>query len=313
MNLQPARNDGLPCYEVDGFGHYRHNPFRATHLAMRDWPTLWAVAVVDDVSRKYYLHDAYAERGKARDEARRIAALPITKSSQSYETLSALRPRDCGLRRNIYVRFEVELPRASVLFGPLSNAGLTTFTQTTVEEDALFEEVLSFQYETSMKLLRLATRGLRRLPVTVRRRVWSFAFTPRASPHPSNDLVAPKHLPPMLFSIDSYPKQIPPYFGRWIATMPRDATVNDVVRYIHGKLWHLAKDEDHADIYYDVNELVDACVKLSWPEPDSSTPRYIRQAKNFQYFMDRLASKDGLPHVQALASDRWTGTVDEFY
>ena len=95
--------------------------------------------------------------------------------------------------------------------------------------------------------------------------------------------------------------------------MPRDATVNDVVRYIHGKLWHLAKDEDHADIYYDVNELVDACVKLSWPEPDSSTPRYIRQAKNFQYFMDRLASKDGLPHVQALASDRWTGTVDEFY
>ena len=280
---------------------------------MRDWPTLWAVAVVDDVSRKYYLHDAYAERGKARDEARRIAALPITKSSQSYETLSALRPRDCGLRRNIYVRFEVELPRASVLFGPLSNAGITTFTQTTVEEDALFEAVLSFQYETAMEYLRLTTRGLRMLPVTVRRRVCSFAFTARASPHPASDLVVSQHLTPMFFSIDSYHKQIPPYFGRWIASVPRDATVNDVVRSMHRKLWDLAQDEDHDEWEYDDRALMGACVRLSWREPDRSTPRYIRQAKSFQQFVGELDLEDGLPHVKALAYDRWTGAVDEFY
>ena len=46
----------LPCYEVDGFGHYRHDPRRPHHV-IRDWPTIWAVAVIDDVSRKYYLHD----------------------------------------------------------------------------------------------------------------------------------------------------------------------------------------------------------------------------------------------------------------
>ena len=75
MSLLATRNGALPCHEVDGFGHYRHNPNRATHLAVRDWPTVWAVAVVDDVSRTYYLHDGYADRGKAQDEARRVAAL----------------------------------------------------------------------------------------------------------------------------------------------------------------------------------------------------------------------------------------------
>ena len=75
----------------------------------------------------------------------------------------------------------------------------------------------------------------------------------------------------------------------------------------------LAEDEDHAAIYYDDHILLDACLKLLWPEPDRSIPRYIRQAKNFQQFVDGLALKDELPHVAALAYDRWTGTFEEFY
>ena len=118
----------------------------------------------------------------------------------------------------------------------------------------------------------------------------------------------------MLFSIDgTYHKQIPPYFGRWIASVPRDATVNDVVRSMHGRLWDLAKDEDHDEWDYGDRVLMGACVKLSWREPDRSTPRYIRQAKSFQQFVGGLALEDGLPHVKALAYNRWTGTVDEFY
>ena len=297
----------LPCYEVDGFGHYRHDPRRPHHV-IRDWPTIWAVAVIDDVSRKYYLHDGYAVRERARDEAQRIAVQLL-----SPEGMSMLPPFDDGLRRNLYVRFEIEVSRSSVLFGPLSGAGIHTFALAT-DEDVLLEEVLKLQQETAMDFLRLTTRGLKMLPKDVRQRVWSFAFTPRASPHPACDTALSQHLPPMVFSIDgTYHKQIPPYFGTWIATVPHDATVNDVVRLMHAKLWDLAEDEDHAHIYYDDHILLGACLKLLWPEPDRSIPRYIRQAKSFQQFVDGLALKDGLPHVKALAYDRWTGSLEEFY
>ena len=97
------------------------------------------------------------------------------------------------------------------------------------------------------------------------------------------------------------------------AAVRRDATVNDAIRSMHRKLWGLAQDEDHDEWEYDDRVLMGACVRLSWREPDRSTPRYIRQAKSFQQFVGELDLEDGLPHVKALAYDRWTGAVDEFY
>ena len=58
----------LPCHQVDGFGHYRHNPQRPVCL-VKDWPTIWSVAIIDENYDHYHLHGGYATRDEAQGEA----------------------------------------------------------------------------------------------------------------------------------------------------------------------------------------------------------------------------------------------------
>ena len=39
---------GLPCHEVDGFGHFQHDPTYTydNPMGLRDWPTTWAVVLI---------------------------------------------------------------------------------------------------------------------------------------------------------------------------------------------------------------------------------------------------------------------------
>ena len=65
-------SEELTCYQVDGFGHIRHKPSRPV-CSVKDWPTIWAVAIMDEANDQYFLHDSFATRDKAHCEAQRLA------------------------------------------------------------------------------------------------------------------------------------------------------------------------------------------------------------------------------------------------
>ena len=67
---------GLPVYEVDGFGDFQHNPTFVTPFGLQDWPTVWAVALIegdDDYTLSYHFHAGCESREDALAEARRLS------------------------------------------------------------------------------------------------------------------------------------------------------------------------------------------------------------------------------------------------
>ena len=65
---------GLPVFVVDGFGDFQHDPRCVTSCGLRDWPTVWAVALIegdDDYTLRYHFHASCESREDALAEARR--------------------------------------------------------------------------------------------------------------------------------------------------------------------------------------------------------------------------------------------------
>ena len=120
----------LPCKEVDGFGHFRHEPSREA-CPVKDWPQVWAVAIVDENSDHYVLHDKYATRQEALSEAQR-AAKKLVVDQQARRQLLWKNHGPCVMREDVfdmtddpYLRLEQRF--GFVLFGPLTSSGAALF------------------------------------------------------------------------------------------------------------------------------------------------------------------------------------------
>ena len=298
----------LPCYEVDGFGDCRHDPARAPTHKIRYWPFLWGVALFDDTLRDFYLYAAFATREEAQDEARRISLNLHRDQGECRRTLPTRIgfdvPQDFASQHpNLEALFEFGAAGECTLFGPHTNAGLASLPQAN-KADQLIQDIVKFQNWVAMEYLLLTARGLRRLSVDVRQRVYSFAYTSQAWAEPRRDPTASGYSSLMAFTLSSSPKTIPPFYGSWTAHASCHATVNDVVRLVHAKLWEISTNEDHAEWFYDDDILLMTEVSLidvPGLEFRRGMPPYIRQACKFQQYVSRLAIRDGLPHVRAIA------------
>ena len=147
INVEQVRDDcrrrvfvdhyraGLPCHEVDGFGHFQHDPTYTydNPMGLRDWPTIWAVVLIegkDDYALSFHFHAGHESRGEALWDARRLSISLV--HDQEVRRLS-LRS---SLRRSLfsassegavvdpYMAFNDRLGRERVLFGPLSEVGI---------------------------------------------------------------------------------------------------------------------------------------------------------------------------------------------
>ena len=297
---------GLPCHEVDGFGDFRHDPTYVTPCRLRDWPTLWAVALIegdDDYTLSFHFHAGLESREDALAEARRLARSLLNdqdtrrQSLRRYGSLTSLDAR---------VEFEDRLRRERVFFGPLSEAGFTPFARGKGSA-ATRDGLLHLQERLATKLLCLVSRGLRALPAEARRCVCSFAFTPRAC---SALLQAPREPGSLWVSFRVlYPAGQIPIHYEWVESVPCDATLNDVCRLIQAMLWECSNNSFIGGQRYADDALRAIVLLLAIPfyrrdYRPGVMPPYFYQAHRFQRFAARLPRRNGLLHVEAFAVDK---------
>ena len=327
LDIEKVRRDGqpyagnerfcgeLPCHEVDGFGHYRHNPSRPV-CSIRDWPTIWVVAIVDELYDQYFFHDGFETRCEAQSEAQLLATNLVHEQGSRRNLLwrrvgpNVLGTNAFGIAHDPYVRFEALLKWEKILFGPLTDSGAATFAQWHGEEFA--EDIAELQHRIATERLLVFMRALRCLSADVRRRVSSFAFTPRAMPECPGALDIGAQF---AFDVSSPYESIPRFFGRWVEEVPSVSTINDVVRMVHSKLWSFPdKDEEEEGTLVVLPDFVlretTVILRGGDSEPNLFDPRqrhispYVDGARFFRTIAHGLPTQDGVPLVRVIALRR---------
>ncbi len=102
-------------------------------------------------------------------------------------------------------------------------------------------DIAELQHRLAIEKLLVFTRIFQGVAVDARRRVASFALTPRAMPDAARTSKEEVQIP---FGLTSPYKSLPRFSGRWIAQVSSDATVNDVARMVHRQLWGFTDEDD---------------------------------------------------------------------
>ena len=194
------------------------------------------------------------------------------------------------------------------MFGPLTGAGAATFAQWHGAAE-LAEDIAELQHRLAIEKLLVFTRIFQGLAVDVRRRIASFAFTPRAMPDAAR---TSKKVVQIAFDLTSPLKSIPRFFGRWVAQVSSDATVNDVARLVHRQLWGFTDENDEEggslavlpdSVLQETSVLLcgsdDSEHALFDPRRRQHVSPYIDGARLFR--PAGLPVHDGLPLVRAIA------------
>ena len=280
----------LPCFEVAGFGHYRHDPSLQGACKLLDWPPVWAAAVVDELLgvTETYLYETADE---AREDARDLAALLLNDQHRRRQTV----PLDELACFERLVAFEC------VIHGPLSQDGALATAPKSCAAHFL-RNVEAYQKDVAARLLTVMELGLRLLPPDVRRRVYSYAATPRA--HPESIVAShPDATQVQIHAIPGPPDQ--PWSGLhayWTLSMPCEATTNDAKRHVHAHL-------------YEVNAAMPAEQRLSesemqhlrmewgwsWQSDDCQNtiepPTYVLGAQLFRQLIDEFRLRGEEPRL----------------
>ena len=104
----------LPCHEVGGFGHFRHSSSRPV-CSVKDWPIIWAVAIIDEAYDQFCFHDGFATLREAQSEAHRLATNLLHEQGSRRNFLrrrygpNVLGADAFGMAHDPYVRFEALL------------------------------------------------------------------------------------------------------------------------------------------------------------------------------------------------------------
>ena len=236
----PAPQRPLPCYEVAGFGHHRHDPYLEATCRLLDWPPVWATAIVDELLGVTETH-LYETADEAREDAQDMAALLLHDQYRRRETVA----------REEIVKFDRLAAFEYIVYGPLNQDGAMTLAPQSCMP-LFLENVKAFQARLAVKLLIVMERGLRPLPPSVRRRIYSYAATPRAIP------VSAAGPPPDATQVQVHVMAGPDHHAPglrsdWPLSMPHGATVNDAKRHVHAHL-------------YDVNASMPEDMRLSADE-----------------------------------------------
>ena len=146
------------------------------------------------------------------------------------------------------------------------------------------------------------------MPADVRRCICSFAFTPRSCLRFPRAPRGPDLLR-MSFGVSFYTKYRVPISGKWRASVPVDATLNDLCRLVHAKLCKEGRTRRTRGVYDDFDLLNAVVGLLAVPffkrdyRPGIMLPYYY-QAHCFQRFATYFPKRKGLLHVQAIATSK---------
>ena len=142
------------------------------------------------------------------------------------------------------------------------------------------------------------------LPADCRRRIYSFAFSPRAIPGLPSGPLTPELLP-VIITVFSHADDAPLHCT-WFANVPSDATLNDVCSLIHSKLWELYRGQEVDGWRCDDSLLWRTNVRLMmfpwrYVGKHGTMPPYVYHAHRFLPYAAKLERKNGLPYVVAMA------------
>ena len=269
----------LSCFEVAGFGHHRYDPSLLGACKLLDWPPVWASAVVDELSgvAETYLYETEHE---AREDAQDIALRLLNDQQRRRQTVPP----------NELASFEQLLSYEYVMHGPLSDCGACALAPK-ASVGHFLRNVEAYQRGVAVKLLTMMEHGLRSLPPSVRRRIYSYAATARAHPEaraaPQPDMVQVQ-----IHAVPGQPDQ--PWSGlhaHWTLSMPSDATVNDAKRHVHAHLYEVNAsmpegqrlsdpEMEHLHIHWGWSWQSDDCQNTIEP------PAYVLGAQLFSQVID---------------------------
>ena len=257
------------CVEVDGFGHYGFENGFDQERTLWDWPSLWGVVSVSDGSFFYNatLVSAFASKGEAQGHATGItdgAANPLRNANEY------------------------------ILYGPLGTKGMAGFR---AFDDGLVDELRQYQMELAIATLMCTETAFRFLPPCVRRRIYGFAYTRRASLELESE-VSLADAQRILVRAFCRPDEPFVAASKWFMNVHSDATINDVTRLIHERLCV----EDNRRPAYDRADHKPPLILISSSSRYelSSVLKYIGGARLFKNYVDELSIEDGEPCMFAL-------------
>ena len=289
----------LPCHEVDGFGDCLYDGTEVTFCDLRPCPIVWVVIIYDRHTRffnDFYFHKLYGTREEAHIEARRLAACLVRNQNE--------RRREFWKSAGQNV-LEDSLRYERVLFGPLTNPGLASILRSDKTE-GLSRLPRKFQ-DSLVRARDVAMQALQVMPSDVQRLIFSFAYPHDPEASESSHVV---------FKLQSPPDHVK-FSARWIQYVPAGATVNDVCKMVHEKVWKLATESKLADWLCRSEPALFRRRLLStkvvvhvlppkvtpWQfKPNERFMQFVCQAQEFKKFSSNLSvEEEDLPVVEAIA------------
>ena len=222
----------LPCYAVDGFGHYRYNPnvdSTLTLATLLEWPPVWAAVIVDETLGAARTVVCFSAED-ARDEAQGMAARLLVDQDTRRRRAAA----------HEVSRFNMEIASEYTAHGSMSQAGALALAPMSCEARFL-AIIIERQREFAYDVLLATESGLKSLPLQIRGRIYAHAYSSRATLDAS---FAQQRNPDMIqvqvTAWNGYPGD-PPWSGlpstHWIMSVSSKATINDVKQSIHAHIW----------------------------------------------------------------------------
>ncbi len=300
----------VPCYEVDGFGHYRFLPTAAPPPQLIDWPPLWATALVDELDGVFHMDAVCATPEAAREDAQ-LMALNLLADQQlrrrRLEQAMGAAALDEAERRSWggLEAFDRQIRFESVLHGPLTDESLLMLIPDECRTECM-EFLAQVQREIGYRVLLATERSLRSLPKDARQLIYAFAYSARAIQSPALPPVCMGLLIQITNGQPDQPTQFPIHMERKV-DVPLHATVNDIQRLVHLELCTVNASRplgerlpdaimDELDIQLGIFEGSRRVTsRFSMAGPSS----YVSGARRFSNFVSQLYQRGGLPRLFA--------------
>ena len=200
------------CRRVDGFGPGLYNPWTPPNV-LADWPTIWAsveafVADEEIFPIEMSWHSTLADAEK---DASACGATPPARACATH-----------GER--------------VFLYGPFTQESVHIMRYAGDDAWGLISDI---QFTMAMELLLHCTVALKILTPELRRMIYGYAFSRRASAAEPSRSPLPEDSLRILIRAMPGPKrfQVTPPSSEWLMDVPTHATINDVKREIRAELW----------------------------------------------------------------------------
>ena len=253
---------------VDGFGTESHEDWIPLNV-LSDWPPIWAsleslVRFDEVIPIEMRLHTAMFD---AETDTNAIGKKPLAIAHGS-------------LWERIF------------LYGPLTRESLHILRDF---GNDVWGAIYDFQIEIAMDLLLPCTLALKSLTPELRRRIYGYAFSRRASDTEPNQTQSLEDSFQILVRATNGPNQfqVTPPTADWHMVVPTHATINDVKRKIRSELWRQNASRPPEE-RLDEDDMEALSLWFGHPCPNNG---YIQGASFFKYLVDTMSMEENVPRI----------------